>query len=47
VARLSANRPRNAEMNVEDLDGHRFRMGSDATGPVDEEALKRLYRRGG
>jgi ankyrin repeat protein len=23
------------EMNVEDLDGHRFRMGSDATGPAD------------
>jgi catechol 2,3-dioxygenase-like lactoylglutathione lyase family enzyme len=28
------------EMNVEDLDGHRFRMGSDATGPADEEGLK-------
>ena len=28
------------EMNVEDLDGHRFRMGSHATGPVDEAGLK-------
>lgn len=28
------------EMNVEDLDGHRFRMGSDSTGPVDEPGLK-------
>jgi catechol 2,3-dioxygenase-like lactoylglutathione lyase family enzyme len=28
------------EMNVEDLDGHRFRMGSDATGPADEEGYK-------
>ncbi len=27
------------EMNVEDLDGHRFRMGSDATGPADGKAL--------
>lgn len=27
------------EMNVEDLDGHRLRMGSDATGPADEEPL--------
>jgi hypothetical protein len=30
------------EMNVEDLDGHRLRMGSDATGPADEEGLKRF-----
>jgi predicted enzyme related to lactoylglutathione lyase len=30
------------EMNVEDPDGHRFRMGSDATGPADEEGLKRF-----
>ncbi len=30
------------EMNVEDPDGHRLRMGSDATGPVDEEGLKRF-----
>lgn len=30
------------EMNVEDLDGHRFRMGSDATGPADEDAVKRF-----
>jgi uncharacterized glyoxalase superfamily protein PhnB len=30
------------EMNVEDLDGHRFRMGSEATGPADEEGLKRF-----
>jgi catechol 2,3-dioxygenase-like lactoylglutathione lyase family enzyme len=28
------------EMNVEDLDGHRFRMSSDATGPADEEGIK-------
>ena len=24
------------EMNVEDLDGHRLRLGSDATGPSDD-----------
>lgn len=30
------------EMNVEDLDCHRLRMGSDATGPADEEGLKRF-----
>ena len=27
------------EMNVEDLDGHRLRMGSEATGPADDVAL--------
>jgi catechol 2,3-dioxygenase-like lactoylglutathione lyase family enzyme len=27
------------EMNVEDLDGHRLRIGSDATGPADGRAL--------
>ncbi|MGE3871704.1 MAG: ankyrin repeat domain-containing protein [Parvibaculaceae bacterium] len=27
------------EMNVEDLDGHRLRLGSDATGPADDVAL--------
>jgi uncharacterized glyoxalase superfamily protein PhnB len=27
------------EMNVEDLDGHRLRMGSDATGPPDHVYL--------
>jgi hypothetical protein len=32
------------EMNVEDLDGHRLRMGSDATGPADDEGLKRYSR---
>jgi hypothetical protein len=31
------------EMNVVDLDGHCMRMGSDATGPVDEEGLKRFW----
>jgi len=30
------------EMNVEDLDGNRFRMGSEATGPADEDGLKRF-----
>jgi catechol 2,3-dioxygenase-like lactoylglutathione lyase family enzyme len=30
------------EMNVEDLDGHRFRMGSAATGPTDEEGWRRF-----
>jgi catechol 2,3-dioxygenase-like lactoylglutathione lyase family enzyme len=30
------------EMNVEDLDGHRMRMGSDATGPADEDGLMRF-----
>ena len=28
------------EMNVEDLDGHRLRMGSAATGPADDAPLK-------
>ena len=27
------------EMNVQDLDGHRLRLGSDATGPADEVHL--------
>jgi hypothetical protein len=31
------------EMNVVDLDGHCMRMSSDATGPVDEERLKRFW----
>ncbi len=30
------------EMNVEDLDGHRFRMGSHSTGPADKEGLRRF-----
>jgi hypothetical protein len=30
------------EMNVEDPDGHRFRMGSDATGPADKDGVKRF-----
>jgi catechol 2,3-dioxygenase-like lactoylglutathione lyase family enzyme len=30
------------EMNVEDPDGHHFRMGSDSTGAPDEEGLKRF-----
>ena len=30
------------EMNVEDPDGHRLRMGSHATGPADEEGMKRF-----
>ncbi len=30
------------EMNVQDPDSHRFRMGSDATGPADEEGLRRF-----
>jgi catechol 2,3-dioxygenase-like lactoylglutathione lyase family enzyme len=30
------------EMNVEDPDGHRLRMGSDSTGPADEDGLKRF-----
>jgi catechol 2,3-dioxygenase-like lactoylglutathione lyase family enzyme len=30
------------EMNVEDPDGHRMRMGSDATGPADADGLKRF-----
>jgi uncharacterized glyoxalase superfamily protein PhnB len=30
------------EMNVEDLDGHRLRMGSDATGPADPADLKKF-----
>ena len=28
------------EMLVEDLDGHRFRMGSEATGPADRDSIK-------
>ncbi|HWF92581.1 MAG TPA: bleomycin resistance family protein [Terriglobales bacterium] len=31
------------EMVVEDLDGHRLRMGSDATGPVDPAEVKRIW----
>ena len=31
------------EMNVEDPDGHRLRMGSESTGPADEEGLKRFW----
>lgn len=30
------------EMNVADLDGHRFRMGSDSTGTADEDGIKRF-----
>jgi catechol 2,3-dioxygenase-like lactoylglutathione lyase family enzyme len=30
------------EMNVEDPDGHRLRLGSSATGPADEDAVKRF-----
>jgi catechol 2,3-dioxygenase-like lactoylglutathione lyase family enzyme len=30
------------EMNVEDPDGHRFRMGSDSKGQVDEDGLQRF-----
>jgi predicted enzyme related to lactoylglutathione lyase len=30
------------EMNVQDPDGHRLRMGSDATGPADEDGFKRF-----
>jgi uncharacterized glyoxalase superfamily protein PhnB len=30
------------EMNVEDPDGHRLRMGSDATGSANEEGMKRF-----
>jgi predicted enzyme related to lactoylglutathione lyase len=30
------------EMNVEDPDGHRSRMGSHSTGPADEDGLKRF-----
>jgi uncharacterized glyoxalase superfamily protein PhnB len=30
------------EMNVQDLDGHHFRMGSGSTGPADEEGLKQF-----
>jgi catechol 2,3-dioxygenase-like lactoylglutathione lyase family enzyme len=30
------------EMNVQDPDGHRFRMGSHSAGPADEEGWKRF-----
>jgi catechol 2,3-dioxygenase-like lactoylglutathione lyase family enzyme len=30
------------EMNVEDPDGHRFRMGCGSKGPVDEEGVRRF-----
>jgi uncharacterized glyoxalase superfamily protein PhnB len=30
------------EMNVEDPDGYRFRMGSDSKGQVDEDGLQRF-----
>jgi uncharacterized glyoxalase superfamily protein PhnB len=29
-------------MNVEDPDGHRFRVSGDSTGPIDEAGLKRF-----
>ncbi|MGB7844500.1 MAG: bleomycin resistance family protein [Candidatus Acidiferrum sp.] len=32
------------EMNVEDPDGHRFRLGSHSTGPVDEDVLERFSK---
>jgi catechol 2,3-dioxygenase-like lactoylglutathione lyase family enzyme len=32
------------EMSVEDPDGHRFRMGSDTTGPVDNDAVERFSK---
>jgi uncharacterized glyoxalase superfamily protein PhnB len=32
------------EMNIEDPDGHRFRMGSDSKGPVDADALQRFSK---
>ena len=35
------------EMNVEDPDGHRLRMGSNPTGPPDEDGLKRFVEMGG
>jgi uncharacterized glyoxalase superfamily protein PhnB len=28
------------EINVEDLDGHRIRFGSDATGPANDEGMR-------
>jgi uncharacterized glyoxalase superfamily protein PhnB len=31
------------EMNVIDLDGHCFRMGSEPAGAVDPEGVKRLW----
>jgi len=30
------------EMNVQDPDGHRLRMGSESTGPADEEGWRRF-----
>ena len=30
------------EMNIQDLDGHRFRMGSHSEGPADEAGWKRF-----
>lgn len=32
------------EMHVEDLDGHRLRMGSDATGPAEQAEVERFWR---
>jgi uncharacterized glyoxalase superfamily protein PhnB len=32
------------EMNIQDPDGHIFRMGSDATGPPDPDALEKFAR---
>jgi uncharacterized glyoxalase superfamily protein PhnB len=43
IRQLPTNMPWGTrEMNVQDPDGHRFRMGSDSKGPVDEEGLKRF-----
>jgi catechol 2,3-dioxygenase-like lactoylglutathione lyase family enzyme len=32
------------EMNIEDPDGHRLRMGSDATGPAEADSLDKFVQ---
>lgn len=44
VRQAPTNMPwQSRELNVVDPDGHCFRMTSDATGPADEEGLKRFF----
>jgi uncharacterized glyoxalase superfamily protein PhnB len=43
VSKLGFTKPWGTrEMNVEDPDGHRIRMGSDATGPADKDGWERF-----
>jgi len=44
ILQSPANMPwRTREMHVEDPDGHRLRIGSDATGPANLDEVKRFW----